>query len=156
MGMENFEFLRKIDLFENLGEEDIKAIVNVSTVESFPVHHIIFEEGWEAESLYIILDGSVRITKHIDGVGEEVLAIIREADYFGEMALIDDSNRSARATAMEPLRAIVINKTNFDQLMDSNLQLANRLLWNFSRILSKRLRALHEKLESMFAMTRFY
>ncbi len=149
-------FLKTIDFFSQLADDDIQKIENVSHVETYQSDRIIFEEGWDADRLFILKKGCVRISKHIEGVGEEVLAIIREGDYFGEMALIDDHRRSARATAMEDLEVVIINKTDFDQLMQDNLKLANRLLWTFSRILSKRLRDLHEKLESMFAMTRFY
>lgn len=150
------EFLKAVDLFAKLTDEDIHSIAEVCHEEHHRAGKIIFEEGWDADRLYIIKKGSVRITKQVDGVGEEILTIIQDGDYFGEMAIIDDHQRSARATAVEDLDAVVIKKDDFDELMQTNMVLANRLLWTFSRILSRRLRDLHDKLEGMFAMTRFY
>ena len=49
--------------------------------------------------MYVVLEGRVMISKRIPGAGEDALAFLERGDYFGEMALIDDENRSASATA---------------------------------------------------------
>ncbi|OQY29964.1 MAG: hypothetical protein B6244_01515 [Candidatus Cloacimonetes bacterium 4572_55] len=152
----DFEILRCIDLFENLDESELEAISAIMSVQTYPAGHTIFREGEIPEKLYIIQHGSVRITKHIDGAGEELLVVLEKNDYFGEMALIDQAPRSAQAQVIEDLSTLEIDKQQLINLMEWNEKLANKLLWKFSCILSKRLRELHDKLEGLFTITRLY
>ena len=62
---------------------------------------MIFEEGEQGDKFYLILDGAVRISRIVPGMGEEALAVLRAGTYFGEMALIDDFPRCADARAHE-------------------------------------------------------
>jgi CRP-like cAMP-binding protein len=60
---------------------------------------LIFAEGDEGDAMYVVLTGGVRISRDFPGLGEEALAILKEGDAFGEMALVDDLPRSADARA---------------------------------------------------------
>src|SRR5207237_727426 len=82
----------------------------------------------------------VRISKMVQGVGEEALAVLEPGSYFGEMALIDDTPRSADATAHLACTLYVIQKADLEQLMFLHKDLAYELLWTFVRTLSARLR----------------
>lgn len=152
----NAEILQRIELFESLKESELEEIASFAEIKTYPMGTIIFTEGDEPDRLYVIKEGAVRITKHIEGAGDEMLVIMTEGDYFGEMALIDEANRSAQAKVISELTVIELSKENLHRLMAENEHLANKLLWKFSRILSQRLRELHEKLEDLFGFTRFY
>jgi CRP-like cAMP-binding protein len=60
---------------------------------------VIFRNGEPGDCCYIVLNGAVRISKFLPHIGEEALAVLKPGDYFGEMALIDSSPRSAGAIA---------------------------------------------------------
>ena len=115
----------------------------------------IFQEGEKGDKFYLIIDGAVRISRFVPGMGEEALAVLRPGAYFGEMALIDDSPRSAHAIVHEKCRLFVIRKEDLEDLLFVDRDLAYELLWNFVRTLSARLRETNDKMTFMSISSRF-
>jgi len=74
-------------------------------------------------------------------------------DYFGEMALIDNFPRSAHAIANTDIEVLAIDKTDLDKILIMDRELGYKLLWAFTKTLSKRLRETNEKMASFLAMT---
>jgi CRP-like cAMP-binding protein len=146
------EMLEKIVLFKGLTSDQISQLIKVARSEEFKAGEIIFKEGEKGDKLYIILSGSVRISKQIPGSGEEALAVLKPGDFFGEMALIDDVERSADAIANEKSSILSIDKNSFESLLFLNKDLAYTILWNFVKTLSRRLRDTNEKLRALLAM----
>ncbi|MGH9421118.1 MAG: cyclic nucleotide-binding domain-containing protein, partial [Thermoanaerobaculia bacterium] len=91
----------KVDLFKERGLSagEMKLLATFSSEERLSEGSTVFREGEKGDKLYIVLDGRVRISKFIPGVGEEALTVLDRGDFFGEMALIDDKARSADAKA---------------------------------------------------------
>ena len=79
-------------------------------------------------------------------MGEEALAVLGPGQIFGEMALLDDSPRSADAHVHERCRLLVIPKDGFDDLLFMHKELAFEVLWSTVRILVRRLRETTDKL----------
>ena len=77
--------LRDIELFEGLSDRALGDILGLTTMVEVAGAEHIFDEGDPGDAMYFILDGQVRISKHIPGVGEEALAFLEEGAYFGEM-----------------------------------------------------------------------
>ena len=68
-------------------------------------------------AFYLIVDGAVRISRIVPGMGEEALAVLRPGAYFGEMSLIDDAPRSATAMCHEKCRLFVVNRRDLEDLL---------------------------------------
>jgi len=98
----------------------------------------------------------VRISTIVPGVGEEALTILKEGEYFGEMALIDDAPRSASAIAHEDTLLLGIEKDNFRRLLAQETGMAYKLLWVFTKTLSARLRKTDEQLKSIFSIAKTF
>ncbi len=145
--------LKKINLFENLSEPELEKILPLCLKQSFPAGAVIFKEGDPGDRCYIITSGAIRISKFIPNVGEEALAVLKPGSYFGEMALIDNFPRSANAIANDDSDVFAINKTGLDSILISDRELGYKLLWTFTKTLSKRLRETNEKLASFLAMS---
>ncbi len=114
-------------------------------VRAYPKDTMIFSESQYGADMFIIQDGTVRITKVVDG-NEVVLAVLKKGDMFGEMALLENKPRSACAIAHEACKLMVINKSNFDQMVTTQPQLISRLtvtlaerVWSMYRQLSNTL-----------------
>ena len=107
----------------------------------------------ESGHMAIIEKGEVRISKYIQGAGEEALKILRNGDYFGEMALIDGFPRSATAIANTDVTALVIDKAALDGALAGNRELESKLLKVFCKTLSERLRDTNDKISAFLAMT---
>jgi CRP-like cAMP-binding protein len=113
---------------------------------------VIFREGDPGSEFFAILSGKVRISKLVPGIGEEALAILEPGSYFGEMALVDGTPRSAHAIAHLSCRLWAIQKQDLDDLMFLNKDLAYDILWEFVRTLSGRLRETNDKIKAFFAL----
>jgi CRP-like cAMP-binding protein len=145
--------LKKIPLFANLKNDHLAKIASIGKERSFKGSEVIFKEGDHGAELYTIISGKVRISKMVPGIGEEALAILEPGAYFGEMALIDDTPRSADAIAHIGCSLWVIQKADLEELMFLNKDLAYELLWEFVRTLSNRLRETNDKIKAFFALS---
>jgi len=147
--------LRDIYLFKSLSERVLGEVASLAYTEEFRRGERIFLEGSRGDKFYLILGGAVRISKNIAGIGEEALAVLRDGDYFGEMALIDEAPRSADATAERHCTLSVITRRDFENLLSQNKELAYELLWTFVRTLSARLRETNAKMTFLAAAGKF-
>src|SRR4051812_21593336 len=109
--------LKKIPLFSNLTNDHLNKLAGIAQERSLTPSEVIFKEGDVGSEFYVIISGKVRISKMVPGVGEEALAILETGDYFGEMALMDDTPRSADAIVHTSCKVGVIQKEDLEQLM---------------------------------------
>ena len=147
--------LEKVALFEGLTHAQLKKVAALASVETFPAGAFLFKEGDVSSTMYILTDGRVRISKRVSGIGEEALAILERGQYFGEMALIDESPRSADAIAHSTCEVSSIDRAKLEALLFTDKDLAYVLLWTFVRTLAGRLRETNEKIKGFFAISKF-
>ena len=100
--------------------------------KNFPKGSLIFAEFESGSSFYLIQSGRVQLIKIINGF-EKNLDILQPGEIFGEMAILDNSPRSASAIAYDDVMALEFNKENFEILMKGNPAIAMRLLKTFVR-----------------------
>jgi CRP-like cAMP-binding protein len=97
----------KVDLLreQGLSASELRLLATYSQEERFAPDTLIFGEGEHGDKLYIVVDGQVRISRHMQGMGEEALTILGRGEVFGEMALIDAaSERQPRPTRLHGVR----------------------------------------------------
>ena len=100
--------------------------------KKFSKGSVIFSEFEPGASFYLIQSGRVQLIKIINGA-EKNLDILQQGEIFGEMAVLDNSPRSASAIAYDDVMALEFNKENFEILMKGNPAIAMRLLKTFVR-----------------------
>jgi len=104
---------------------------------------VLFNEGEQGDVMYLIRQGKIKITKG-KGEDEKVLAVLKEGDFFGEMAIIDGSPRSAGAIAATPVSLLVIDKENFQSKIREN-----PLIHYILETISRRLRNADEQIKML-------
>jgi CRP-like cAMP-binding protein len=144
--------LKRVALFDGLSATQLDRIAALLTEREYRAGAHVFHEGEEGREFYVVLAGKVRISKTVPGIGEEALAILEPGAHFGEMALVDESNRSADAIAHVDCKLAVFPRDDFDQLMFTDKEIAYSVLWTFVRTLSARLRETNEKIKGFFAL----
>jgi CRP/FNR family transcriptional regulator, cyclic AMP receptor protein len=149
------EILAQIDLFNGLPLGHLRRVVDIGLEEQYRVGATIFSEGDAGDKFYLIIEGAVRISRMVPGMGEEALAVLRAGNYFGEMSLIDDAPRSAAALCHERCRLFVVNRRDLEDLLFVDRDLAYELLWNWVRTLSRRLRESNDKMTLFATMSKF-
>jgi len=147
------EFLKKVPLFENLSLSELNKIEKIAKREVQSKNTVMFSEGDPGSRCYVIIKGEVRISKFIPNIGEEALAVLKTGDYFGEMALIDNFPRSAHAIANTDIEILAIDKMELDKILIMDRELGYKLLWAFTRTLSRRLRETNDKMAGFLAMS---
>jgi CRP-like cAMP-binding protein len=149
------EILAQIDLFSGLPAVHLRRVVDIGVEEQYRSSAMIFSEGEPGDKFYMVLEGAVRISRIVPGMGEEALAVLRPGNYFGEMSLIDDAPRSATAMCHEKCRLFVVNRRDLEDLLFVDRDLAYELLWNWVRTLSRRLRATNDKMTFLATTSKF-
>lgn len=104
----------------------------------------VFREGDLGPEMYIINEGKVEILNRM-GEEEQLLAVLEKGDFFGEMSVLEDMPRAASARALTDVRLLQINGTTFDHMLQSNPEIAVRMM----RKLSRRLRETDDLLKSL-------
>ncbi len=147
--------LRQTTLFSKLSDAHLSVLATVTSLREVPRGEYVFCEGDTGDCFYIILEGRVRISRRIPGMGEEALTILNAGAYFGEMALVEDLPRSADAVAHEKSTLLCLAGSDLQDLMFINRDMAYEILWSFVRTLSARLRETGNKLTFLTVSSRF-
>jgi CRP-like cAMP-binding protein len=109
--------LRKIHLFNGLGEDQLTSISEKFEEREMPADHVVFKKGDKPEGFYIIFKGKVNVTRPHEKKEAEVLIWLVTGDYFGEEALVENRNRSATITTMEDTTLLFLTRAHFEELL---------------------------------------
>jgi CRP-like cAMP-binding protein len=139
----------KLDILrsQGLSAQELRLLATYSAEEHFPPNAMIFAEGESGDTLHIVVDGAVRISRMAPGMGEECLAILGRGEVFGEMALIDGQPRSADARAhRQGCTVFSINRSLLEEVLSMDPDAAVQFLGLLCRLLCRRIRAMNERL----------
>lgn len=151
----DIELLRQAAIFADLDDEELQTVAEICKEQQFKFGQTIFKEGEPGNRLFIISQGEVRISRDVPGSGEEALTVLKPGACFGEMAVLDRSERSTDAIANTDCTLLTITRPDFEMLLDFNRELAYKVLWSVVRLLCDRLRITNDNLRSFLAMSMF-
>ncbi len=132
--------LKKNKLFKSLPEDVLKEIAHYINVREFKKGRVIFFEGDTGRYLYLVKSGKLEVYKRNRNDEEVVLAVFGPGDFVGEMALIEETTRSATCRAIEDSELMLFSHRAFEDLIEESPKAAARLILEIAKILSKRVR----------------
>jgi CRP/FNR family transcriptional regulator, cyclic AMP receptor protein len=151
---QELELLRKTEIFKNLTDGQIEAILRISRKVTFAEGEVIMREGEPGDTMYIILEGGVEVAKSLvmgdgDEEADEKNKVFTRLDasghaVFGEMALLETMKRTATIKTVTKCRFYEIQRGGFLALVERDHELGYRILMNLARIISARLRKADE------------
>jgi CRP/FNR family cyclic AMP-dependent transcriptional regulator len=130
------ELLKRIPLFSELQGRELESLANTFKERKFDAGDTMAAEGTGGIGFFVIGEGEAGVTVH--GTERTTLG---PGDYFGEVALIDEGQRSASIVANTPLTAYGLTAWEFRPLVESN----GRVAWKLLQTLAKRLRAAEQR-----------
>jgi CRP/FNR family transcriptional regulator len=134
--------LARVPVFETLAPADLERVAQVAVPRSFPAHRVIFREGDESDTCYVVNAGHARaVREHPDG-RQISLAHFGPGDIFGELAMFDDERRSATVETLDEVDAIAILGADMRRLLKEHPDIAVKLVISLGR----RLRDTNERL----------
>lgn len=128
--------LKSISIFHETPETVLAEVAELLEEEDFEPNTNIFLAGDEAQCMYIIFKGQVRIHN-----GEHTFVVMKEGECFGEYALLDTETRSASATTVSECLLLKMDQEPFYELMESRIEVAKGII----KTLCRRLKAQNEK-----------
>ncbi len=117
------DHLRGVSMFEQFSRKDLERIARASDEVSVPAGTVILKQGTEGHEAYVVLKGTVTVTRN----GRKVTTLGSGA-ILGELALLDHGQRSATATCATPCDLLVLTQSSFLVVVMDVPQLANKLL----------------------------
>ncbi len=137
--MDIVKILHSVPIFTGLDTHMIQRIHRVMLREEYGKDTKIIEEGNVGNSMFIILSGSVRVTKYGANGQEVLITNMQSGSYFGELSLIDNLPRSANVVANEKSVLLSLGKHVFEKLLNENKEFAvtfykNCMMETMSRI----------------------
>lgn len=131
--------LKSSSLFSSLSALELKIVDEMMHERSYLTDEIVFDEGEEGQALYLISSGRVVIRRSLAD-GFEVVAELGPGAVFGDLALLDDSPRSAQARALENCELAVFFRADFLGLMKTDAVIGYKISLALARLIGKRLR----------------
>jgi CRP-like cAMP-binding protein len=140
--VEKMLFLHSVDIFKDIPLDNLMTIAGIASEESYTKNTVLFEEGEEGDSLYLIVEGRVGVKKK-GNEDEELVAEIGASQCVGEMAILSDEPRTATVETMEDTNLLVINKKSFKTIVRKNPEIA----FHIFNILVRRMRGAYKHSE---------
>jgi CRP-like cAMP-binding protein len=134
-------FLREVRLFKDIAEPELTTLAATLRERSLKRGQVLFREGEVGEEMFVVLRGSIVISKPVTGRVEQVLARIGPGDFFGEMALFDHSPRSATVQSDSESSLLVLDRAGLRQLTEESPRAAAAFFHALVQVFIERLRA---------------
>lgn len=138
--MEKVRFLSALKVFEGLDYRSLARVYQIMEEKTYNPGDVIFSEGDIGRAVFIIKKGEVALSK-----SGKPLATIKDGEFFGEMALLEEIPRTATAKTLAESRIGFIYKVRFDALIEDHPAIGLKIVHNLARILSHRLRRTSEQ-----------
>ncbi|HPG30092.1 MAG TPA: cyclic nucleotide-binding domain-containing protein [bacterium] len=145
----DINLIKKNEIFNLLTDEELKLIETICKTKKMDESESIFEEGDESDALYILMKGRVAIEIQLQMKSDKAsVHTVEEGQVFGEFALIDKAPRSASAIAVKESTLLEISINDLNKLMDSNSNIGYKIMKNFNKILSTRIKKTTKELRA--------
>jgi len=138
---ETLAFLREVRLFKGIAEPELTTLAQTLRERPLKRGQVLVREGEAGEEMFVVLRGSMVISKAVTGRVEQVLARIGPGDFFGEMSLFDRSPRSATVQADADATLLVLDREALRRLTEQSPRAAAAFFQALVQVFIERLRA---------------
>jgi CRP/FNR family transcriptional regulator, cyclic AMP receptor protein len=139
------EILAKAGLFQGIAAEAAEAVATSLEHGEFARGETVFAEGEQGDTLYIVLEGKVKIGRRAADGRENMLSVMGPSDMFGELSLFDPGPRTATATVVTDARLASLAHAALRPWITDRPEIAEQLL----RVLARRLRRTNDALADL-------
>ena len=130
------ELLRKVPLFSDLNDKELRQVAQSMKERTFDAGTSVTEEGRGGIGFFVISDGTAKVS-----IGGTDVRTFGPGDYFGEIALVADMDRTATITAETDLHCYGMTSWDFRPLVENNASIA----WKMLQVLAQRLKEAEAK-----------
>jgi len=133
--------LQNTALFRSLKPLEIKLVDGLMHERRYLPNEIVFDEGEEGQALYLVMSGHVQISR-THSRGRQIVGELGPGNFFGDMALLDNSPRSAQVRAVDACELAVFFRDDFLALMETDAVIGYKISLALARHIGQRMRGL--------------
>jgi len=141
--------LSTVHIFSKLSRGEIRQVEKVMHVRHYTLNETIVKQGAPGSGMYIIVSGEVGIYILDHEHEEQLVTELEKGDFFGEIAVLDDSPRTATARALENCTILGFYRPDLLGLLETKPQIGIKILLSLSEVLAARLRITNEDLSKV-------
>jgi CRP/FNR family cyclic AMP-dependent transcriptional regulator len=138
--------LIQIPIFQDLNNRELRTIKRILHQREYKKNEVIFNQGDVGLGMYIIVKGTVEI---VFGTAKHMLAELNDGDFFGELALLDDSPRSATSISKTPCKMLCFFKPELLDLINRDPGLGSKILFKLAWTIGERLKSTNEQVSEL-------
>ncbi len=146
--------MKNVPVFSGLKKRELREIENLVHHREYSDGELVFNHGDPGLGMYIIISGGVQIVNNQDPDNIIVYSELTDGDFFGDMALVDDSARSASAQSKGVTRLIAFFRPELHDIMTRVPNIGTKLLMNLAGVIAARLRKTNDNLIESQKVTR--
>ena len=146
---DNLRVLSRIPLFERLSRRELRKVLGIIHHRRFAPGEHVFTCGQPGAAMFVIKKGTVEIVAPGRDGAETVLAQLTDATFLGELALLDDSPRSASARALEPTEVFALFRSDLNRFFETEHEIAGKILRQLAMVVGQRLKATNQQLSTL-------
>jgi CRP/FNR family transcriptional regulator len=141
--------LKENVLFKDFTDKEIAILSKYVEEKNYPAATPLFLENMKGEAMYILVKGSIQLSKMLSEGETKTLTTLESGDFFGEMALIEDGPRPVTAMVVKESQMLLMKRSGFETLMDDNPRVAVKMAIGMYRTLSDRIRESSPKIQQL-------
>ncbi|MCH7939387.1 MAG: cyclic nucleotide-binding domain-containing protein [Candidatus Marinimicrobia bacterium] len=138
--------LHHVPIFSTLSKRELREIEKIVHHRQYQPGEVIFNQGDPGLGMYIIIKGQVQIVNNQDPDNITVYSEVSDGDFFGDLALVDDSDRSATALSSSETRLIAFFRPEMQDIITRFPAIGNKLLMGLASVIAQRLRKTNDYL----------
>lgn len=139
------ETLARAGIFQGVDPDAVVNLISQMQTESFPRGTTIFDEGEPGDTLYIIIDGKVKLARHAPDGRENLLSVMGPSDMFGELSIFDPGPRTSSAVCVTEVETATMDSEMLRTWINDHPEISQQLL----RVLARRLRRTNASLADL-------
>jgi CRP/FNR family cyclic AMP-dependent transcriptional regulator len=139
------EVLAQSGLFQGLPDESVESVAGRLETMTLPRGRVVFSEGEPGDSLYIVLQGKIKLSRRAVDGRENVIAVMGPSDQFGELSVFDPGPRTATATAVTDVKLARMPQSVLRPWLEAHPEISERLL----HVLARRLRRTNDSVADL-------
>ncbi len=146
MTVSDLEFLSKVPIFDTLSGRQKEKIQSLIHIRHYTPGEIVFRQDDPGVGLYIIREGCVSVWREHPDMTKTQVAELSDGDFFGEIALLNDSARSATVVAEKSTILFGFFRSDLMPLMDSDPNIGVKIVYRLAQIVAERIRQMNVEL----------
>lgn len=141
-----YDLLRNIPLFDGLSRKELSAVESILHRREYDPDEVLFHQGNPGVGMYVIREGTIDIRYEPTG---DILAELTDGDFFGELALLNETPRSATAIARTDSVLYGLFRPDLLDLVERDSSLGVQILLRMGQVLSERLIQTNEQVQQL-------